>query len=78
MMVSEVRRRKALAVVLGQAEVTDSEGNKVDLSDFVRPGGEEAPAAEAEEAPAVDGEAAEGEAAAKDEASSDDPAAVKF
>ena len=44
MMVSEVRRRKALAVVLGQAEVTDSEGNKVDLSDFVRPGGEEAPA----------------------------------
>ena len=47
MMVSEVRRRKALAVVLGQAEVTDSEGNKVDLSDFVRPGGEEAPAAEA-------------------------------
>ena len=43
MMVSEVRRRKALAVVLGQAEVTDSEGNKVDLSDFVRPGGEEAP-----------------------------------
>jgi trigger factor len=31
--------------------VTDSEGNAVDLSDFVRPGGEEeAPAAEAEEA----------------------------
>ena len=31
MMVSEVRRRKALAVVLGQAEVTDSEGNTVGL-----------------------------------------------
>ena len=66
MMVSEVRRRKALAVVLGQAEVVDSEGNKVDLSDFVRPAGEvaEAPAAEeAEEAGTVP---------------SDDPAAVKF
>ncbi|MDQ0923121.1 trigger factor [Pseudarthrobacter sp. W1I19] len=61
MMVSEVRRRKALAVVLGQATVTDSEGNTVDLSDFVRPGGEEeAPAAE--EAPAVEAEEAAAEA----------------
>jgi trigger factor len=68
MMVSEVRRRKALAVVLGQAEVTDSEGNKVDLSDFVRPGGEEAAAAE--------GEAAE--EAAAEVTPSDDPAAAKF
>jgi trigger factor len=60
MMVSEVRRRKALAVVLGQATVTDSEGNTVDLSDFVRPGGEEeAPAAEAEEAVTEAPEAAE-------------------
>ncbi|MBO1268747.1 trigger factor [Arthrobacter cavernae] len=67
MMVSEVRRRKALAVVLGQAEVVDSEGNKVDLSDFVRPAGEVA-----EEAPAVE-EAEEAETVA-----SDDPAAVKF
>ncbi|MBT2513583.1 trigger factor [Arthrobacter sp. ISL-30] len=65
MMVSEVRRRKALAVVLGQAEVVDTEGNKVDLSDFVRPGSEEAaPEAEAEEAGEV--------------VPSDDPAAVKF
>ncbi|MCX2748642.1 trigger factor [Arthrobacter sp. MI7-26] len=64
MMVSEVRRRKALAVVLGQAEVVDSEGNKVDLSDFVRPAGEEtADVEEAEEAAVVP---------------SDDPAAVKF
>jgi trigger factor len=67
MMVSEVRRRKALAVVLGQAEVVDSEGNKVDLSDFVRPAGDEAAgvekAEEAEEAAVVP---------------SDDPAAVKF
>ncbi|MBB6406985.1 trigger factor [Arthrobacter sp. AZCC_0090] len=64
MMVSEVRRRKALAVVLGQAEVVDSEGNKVDLSDFVRPAGEETVSVEeAEEAAVVP---------------SDDPAAVKF
>ncbi|MGO4585159.1 trigger factor [Arthrobacter sp. 2RAF6] len=63
MMVSEVRRRKALAVVLGQAEVVDSEGNKVDLSDFVRPAGEEVSVEEAEEAAVVP---------------SDDPAAVKF
>ncbi|MHC6593667.1 trigger factor [Arthrobacter sp. C152] len=48
MMVSEVRRRKALAVVLGQATVTDTDGKAVDLSDFVRPAGEEVPAAEAE------------------------------
>ncbi|MGM7778188.1 trigger factor [Arthrobacter sp. KNU-44] len=68
MMVSEVRRRKALAVVLGQAEVVDSEGNKVDLSDFVRPAGEELPAGE--------GAVEEAEEAAV--VPSDDPAAVKF
>ncbi|AXJ09411.1 trigger factor [Arthrobacter sp. PM3] len=72
MMVSEVRRRKALAVVLGQAEVTDSEGNKVDLSEFVRPGDEAAPAP----AEAVEDEASE--EAAADATPSDDPAAVKF
>ncbi|MGO4249632.1 trigger factor [Micrococcaceae bacterium Sec5.1] len=68
MMVSEVRRRKALAVVLGQAEVVDSEGNKVDLSDFVRPAGE---VAADEAAPVESGEEA-------DVVASDDPAAVKF
>jgi len=57
---------------LGQAEVTDSEGNKVDLSDFVRPGDEAAPAA-AE--PAEDEAPAE---AASVTTPSDDPAAVKF
>ncbi|MHC8608103.1 trigger factor [Paenarthrobacter ureafaciens] len=66
MMVSEVRRRKALAVVLGQAEVVDSEGNKVDLTDFVRPAGEVA----AEESAEAEAEA--------ETVSSDDPAAVKF
>jgi trigger factor len=69
MMVSEVRRRKALAVVLGQATVTDTAGNAVDLSDFVRPGGEE-------EAPAVEAETADEAAAAA--VPNDDPAAVKF
>ncbi|MCM0617790.1 trigger factor [Paenarthrobacter sp. TYUT067] len=68
MMVSEVRRRKALAVVLGQAEVVDSEGNKVDLTDFVRPAGEAA----AEEDAAIEA-TEEAEVSA-----SDDPAAVKF
>ena len=43
MMVGEVRRRKALAKVLELAKVTDSNGNEVDLSDFVRPAGEEEP-----------------------------------
>jgi len=74
MMVSEVRRRKALAVVLGQAEVTDSEGNKIDLSDFVRPGGEEA-SFEADAEDAASEETASEEAAT---AKNDDPAAVKF
>ncbi|NKX52427.1 trigger factor, partial [Arthrobacter deserti] len=58
MLVSEVRRRKALAKVLEQAKVTDTNGAEVDLSDFVRPAGaeEEAPAAEAE-APVAEAEA---------------------
>lgn len=73
MMVSEVRRRKALAVVLGQATVTDTEGNAVDLSDFVRPAGEEAPAAEA-----ADAEAAEADVAGTDVVEADDtPADAK-
>ncbi|GAB3541380.1 trigger factor [Arthrobacter tecti] len=39
MIVGEVRRRKALAKVLELAVVTDSEGQTVDLTDFVRPAG---------------------------------------
>ncbi|MCU1530777.1 MAG: trigger factor [Arthrobacter sp.] len=78
MMVSEVRRRKALAVVLGQAEVTDSEGNTVDLSDFVRPGDEEAPAAGGEEASETAVEDAASEDAAATEATpNEDTAAAK-
>ena len=41
MIVGEVRRRKALAVVLGKATVTDSEGAVVDLTDFVSVASEE-------------------------------------
>ncbi|WP_284976462.1 trigger factor [Arthrobacter sp. efr-133-TYG-104] len=68
MMVSEVRRRKALAVVLGQAEVVDAEGNKVDLTSFVRPAGD------------VATEDIDTEEQAEDSvvAANDDPAAVKF
>ncbi|MDQ0731919.1 trigger factor [Arthrobacter sp. B1I2] len=70
MMVSEVRRRKALAVVLGQATVTDTEGKAVDLSDFVRPAGEEeAPAAEAADADAT--EAAEAEVVEAEDTTAD-------
>lgn len=69
MMVSEVRRRKALAVVLSQAEVTDSEGKNVDLSDFVRPG---------EEAQSADAEVEASEETPAAVVPSDDPAAAKF
>ncbi|MET4059621.1 trigger factor [Arthrobacter sp. UYP6] len=48
MMVGEVRRRKALAKVLEQAKVTDTAGVEIDLSEFVRPAGEEAPVEETE------------------------------
>lgn len=40
MIVGEVRRRKALAKVLELAVVTDTNGEAVDLSDFVRPAGD--------------------------------------
>ncbi|MCC3279013.1 trigger factor [Arthrobacter sp. zg-Y40] len=45
MMVGEVRRRKALAKVLELAKVTDTTGAEIDLTEFVRPAGEEAEAA---------------------------------
>ena len=53
-MVAEVARRKALAVVLEQAAITDESGNVVDL-EALRPADEaaadEAPADEASELP---------------------------
>jgi trigger factor len=36
MFVAEVSRRKALALVVDSAEVTDSKGKKVDLSEFTK------------------------------------------
>ena len=66
MMVGEVRRRKALAKVLELAKVTDTAGVEIDLTEFVRPAGEEAPVEEAEtEAP---------EAEVAEESKSDDKA----
>src|SRR5699024_7094782 len=49
MIMGEVRRRKALAKVLELAKVTDSDGNEVDLTDFVTPPSDEDDDAEAAE-----------------------------
>lgn len=46
MMVGEVRRSKALAKVLEQAEVVDASGNAVDLSSYLNPQGEQEQAEE--------------------------------
>lgn len=54
MMVSEVRRRKALAIVLGEAKVTDTDGADVDLTEFVRPASELQGAEAAEQAAAAE------------------------
>ncbi|WP_026535645.1 trigger factor [Arthrobacter sp. H14] len=83
MMVSEVRRRKALAIVLGEAKVTDTEGADVDLTEFVRPASEVQGAEAAEqaaEAEAAAGADSQAEAASDEEkpASVDDPSAVRF
>lgn len=75
MIMGEVRRRKALAKVLELAKVTDSEGNEVDLSEFVTPPSEDddaesAEGAEAAEAEVVDAaETPEAEEASEAEAS---------
>jgi len=46
MIMGEVRRRKALAAVLEEAKVVDTEGNEVDLSFFLHPEDEEDAASE--------------------------------
>ncbi|GAB3189829.1 trigger factor [Nesterenkonia suensis] len=61
MIMGEVRRRKALAKVLESAVVTDSEGNAVDLTDFVTPQGDEDEEGAAEQV----AEAAEAETSAQ-------------
>ncbi|WEO75822.1 trigger factor [Cryobacterium sp. SO2] len=53
-MVAEVARNKALAIALGKAEVTDSNGAAVDLSEFTAVVDDEPAADEAAEAPAED------------------------
>lgn len=73
MMVSEVRRRKALAIVLGEAKVTDTEGAEVDLSEFVRPANEVQGAEAAEQAAE-----AEAEQAQRGTDDVDDPGAVRI
>ncbi|QHC63086.1 trigger factor [Rathayibacter festucae] len=81
-MVSEVARNKALAIVLGKAKVTDTEGNAVDLTAFTAVPGDDAdetaddaatdevdaPAAEAVEEAVVEEAPAAAEAPAEEEA----------
>ncbi|MFE4950736.1 trigger factor [Leifsonia sp. NPDC056665] len=51
-MVGEVARNKALAIILGKTEVVDSNGKKVDLTEFVAlPGDEDEDAADEDAAP---------------------------
>ncbi|MEN2741881.1 trigger factor [Microbacterium sp. X-17] len=57
-MVGEVARNKALAIILGKTEVVDTNGKKVDLSEFVALPGDEDEDAAADE-PAADEPAAE-------------------
>ncbi|HET7414157.1 MAG TPA: trigger factor [Arthrobacter sp.] len=80
MMVSEVRRRKALALVLGQAKVTDTEGAEVDLTEFVRPASEVQGAEAAEQAAEAEEAAADDDASGDQEKamSADDPGAARF
>ncbi|MGJ9405169.1 trigger factor [Nesterenkonia aurantiaca] len=62
MIMGEVRRRKALAKVLELAVVKDTEGNLVDLTDFVTPAGDEDEAeSEATESEATESETTEAE-----------------
>jgi trigger factor len=76
MIVGEVRRRKALARVLELAVVTDTNGEAVDLSDFVRPAGDageaegELPVEEAS-SDATESTVAESDAPAEDAADAD-------
>ncbi|AZZ51532.1 trigger factor [Rathayibacter festucae] len=81
-MVGEVARNKALAIVLGKAKVTDTEGNAVDLTAFTAVPGDDAdetaddaatdevdaPAAEAVEEAVVEEAPAAAEAPAEEEA----------
>ncbi|MGO1183857.1 MAG: trigger factor [Micrococcaceae bacterium] len=77
LIMGEVRRRKALAKVLEFAEVTDTDGNAVDLSSFVKPAGEQdEDAAEATESADAEEPKEEKKAPAK-KAAAKKPAAKK-
>jgi trigger factor len=72
-MVAEVARNKALAIALGKAEVTDSNGATVDLSEFTavvddEPAEDDAADADATDAEATDADATDAEAADADAA----------
>ncbi|MEV0843327.1 trigger factor [Actinocatenispora sera] len=62
--VADVRRGKALSMVLEHAKVTDSAGNEVDLTAVLNPAGE----------PRAEGDTAEGDAAEGDTAQAEAPA----
>jgi trigger factor len=67
-MVGEVARNKALAIVLGKATVTDSNGNKVDLSEFTALPDDEEEGESVFDEVVETAEAAEGEEPAAEEA----------
>ncbi|PPG30213.1 trigger factor [Rathayibacter sp. AY2B9] len=78
-MVGEVARNKALAIVLGKAKVTDTEGNAVDLTAFTAvPGDDEAVASDetevAEEAQAAADAEVPAEPVAEEPAAEEEPA----
>lgn len=75
LIMGEVRRRKALAKVLEFAEVTDTDGNAVDLTSFVKPAGEqEEDAAEAADSDDAEAPKEEKKAPAKKPAAKKAPA----
>jgi trigger factor len=76
LLVSEVVRGKALAVVVEAAEVKDTDGNAVDLKNLQPDGTFDDPDAEPAEGGAAEGAAAEGEQAEPAATSADEAAAV--
>jgi trigger factor len=77
-MVAEVARRKALAVVLEGATVTDASGNVVNIDDLV-PGRAAAAAAEAvAQAAGEAGEATDDEATGDEPPAIDDPTSIRI
>jgi trigger factor len=72
-MISEVARSKAIAVLLGRVSVVDTDGNPVDVSDFVAAASPEDVADEETEEPVEVGRAAEQPAGAEQEPASSQP-----